>query len=113
MFQPDIGTTMTKQQLQKYKPSLARSSLDCRLAGKNETRLRLSKASSSTLELDRKTITFLSREMSCLVYCFLAFLVFVYFLLLGFLCLIRKAVTRGYCIRIGARNVISTCVNEG
>ena len=61
----------TKQQLQNYKPPLARSLRDCRLAGNNERRLRPSKASSLTLEGEGGAITF--RRDGCLFSLFFSF----------------------------------------
>ena len=68
---------MTKQQLQKYKPVLARSLLDYQLAGNNERRLQPSKASNSTLEGDGGVFYFPSKTdftVLCFVRMFCVFL---------------------------------------
>ena len=62
---------------------LSQQRVYCRLAGNNERRLRLSKTSNSTLMSDGGTITFLSRGMSCRVYCLLVFLLLYFFCLLS------------------------------
>ena len=54
-------STTAKEQLQKYKPALARSSQDYQLAGNNERPLRLRKASSSTPEGDGGVFYFPSK----------------------------------------------------
>ena len=70
----------------QHKPPLARSLRDCRLAGNNERRLRLSKTSNSTPEGDGGDITFRRNGFRC---AFLCAYVLCFFSLVVFFCLIR------------------------
>ena len=71
LFQPDVEVDNEDKKLPvlQHKPPFARSLRDCRLAGNNERRLGLSKASNLTPEGDGEDITFRRNGFLCAFLC--------------------------------------------